>query len=53
MKTILLISPESWGKSFVSKHHYAVELAKKGNIVYFLNPPSDTNQSLKLKRTYF
>ncbi len=38
-KTILLISPQSWGKMFVSKHHYAVELAKKGNRVYFLNPP--------------
>lgn len=24
---------------FVSKHHYAIELAKRGNKVYFLNPP--------------
>lgn len=24
---------------FVSKHHYAVELARRGNKVYFLNPP--------------
>lgn len=38
-KTILIVSPQSWGKMFVSKHHYAVELAKKGNRVYFLNPP--------------
>jgi hypothetical protein len=38
-KTILLISPQSWGKMLVSKHHYAVELAKRGNRVYFLNPP--------------
>jgi len=36
-KTILLISPEAWGKSFVSKHHYANYLAKN-NTVYFLNP---------------
>ncbi|MFM7851883.1 MAG: hypothetical protein ACKO96_08190 [Flammeovirgaceae bacterium] len=38
-KTILIISPQAWGKMFVSKHHYAVELAKRGNTVYFLNPP--------------
>jgi hypothetical protein len=38
-KTILVISPQSWGKMFVSKHHYAIELAKRGNDVYFLNPP--------------
>lgn len=38
-KTILIISPQSWGKMFVSKHHYAVSLAKAGNEVYFLNPP--------------
>ncbi|HTJ53444.1 MAG TPA: hypothetical protein VL443_28510 [Cyclobacteriaceae bacterium] len=33
------MSPQAWGKMFVSKHHYAVELAKRGNKVYFLNPP--------------
>lgn len=38
-KTILILSPQSWGKMFISKHHYAVELAKYGNKVYFLNPP--------------
>jgi glycosyltransferase involved in cell wall biosynthesis len=38
-RTILIISPQAWGKMFVSKHHYAVELAKYGNIVFFLNPP--------------
>lgn len=37
-KRILLISPESWDHLFVSKHHYAIELAKI-NQVYFLNPP--------------
>ena len=38
-KNILIISPEPWSNFFVSKHHYALELIKKGNIVYFLNPP--------------
>jgi hypothetical protein len=38
-KNILVISPQSWGKMFLSKHHYAIELAKRGNTVYFLNPP--------------
>ena len=41
-KTILIISPEAWGQSFVSKHHYAVALAKRGNTVFFLNPPGQT-----------
>jgi len=40
-KVILVISPQSWGKMFLSKHHYAVELAKAGNTVYFLNPPDN------------
>lgn len=39
-KTILVISPQSWGKMQLSKHHYAKELAKRGNRVYFLNPPN-------------
>jgi len=37
---ILLISPEPWTYVFVSKHHYAIELAKRGHKVFFLNPPS-------------
>jgi hypothetical protein len=38
-KTILILSPQAWGKMFLAKHHYALELAKRGNKVYFLNPP--------------
>jgi hypothetical protein len=39
VKTYLIISPEPWGASLLSKHHYAIELARRGNYVYFLNPP--------------
>ena len=39
-KCFLIISPESWGNNFVSKHHYAAELAKRGSKVFFLNPPN-------------
>lgn len=42
-KTILIISPEPWGTNFVSKHHYAVLLAKRNNKVFFLNPPQKKN----------
>ncbi len=35
-KRILLISPEGWGTSFVSKHHYATCLAER-NTVFFLS----------------
>lgn len=38
-RTILLVSPEPWDYIFVSKHHYAMELARRGNKVFFLNPP--------------
>lgn len=36
---ILVISPNEWGTMRVSKHHYAVQLAERGNRVFFLNPP--------------
>jgi hypothetical protein len=39
-KTILIISSLAWGVTFPERQHYARELAKKGNQVYFLNPPS-------------
>lgn len=41
-KTIVIISPQSWGTMFLAKHHYAVTLAKRGNRVFFLNPPDQT-----------
>lgn len=44
-KTILLISPQYWGSMFVSKHHYALELARAGNTVFFLNPPEEKKTS--------
>lgn len=40
-KTILVISPQRWGKMHVAKHHYAIELAKRVNQVIFLNPPEE------------
>lgn len=40
MKTYLLVSPQPWGKMYLSKHNYAMELAEGGNRVYFLNPPT-------------
>jgi len=49
-KNILLISPQPWGGLFVSKHHYAVALARRGNNVFFLCPiPLESNQSAKVK----
>lgn len=41
-KNILLISPEPWNHIKVSKHHYAICLGKRGNKVFFLNPPGKT-----------
>lgn len=38
-KKILIISTEEWDHIKLSKHHYALELSKRGNNVFFLNPP--------------
>jgi glycosyltransferase involved in cell wall biosynthesis len=38
-KVIFIISYEEWGDMLMSKHHYAVELGKLGNKVYFINRP--------------
>ena len=43
-KNILLISPEAWGKNFVSKHHVAKYLSKY-NQVYFLDPAIGSNKN--------
>lgn len=42
-KNILIVSPEQWTHMFVSKHHYAIQLARRNNKVFFLNPPSRQN----------
>lgn len=52
-KTILIISPESWGTNFVSKHHYATELAERGNKVYFLNPPGSRNDIMEINKNLY
>lgn len=36
-KDIILIGTEKWGECFVSKHHYAANLAKYNN-VWYINP---------------
>ena len=48
-KTILLVSPQKWGEMHISKHHYAIELANRGNRVYFVNPPSSNTRGISFK----
>jgi glycosyltransferase involved in cell wall biosynthesis len=52
-KNILILSPQNWGKMFVSKHHYAIGLARQGNKVFFLDPPeqgaSDLSSAIEIK----
>lgn len=43
-KVIFIISYENWGAMRMSKHHYAIELGKLGNKVYFINHPDRRNQ---------
>ena len=44
-KTILIISPQKWCDDMhVSKHHYAIELSKRNNKIYFL--PTSSNLTI-------
>lgn len=47
-KNILLISPEAWGNNFVSKHHFAIELSKRDNNVFFLTHYSNKIQIIQI-----
>lgn len=49
-KVILILTPQAWGKMLLAKHHYAMELAKRGNEVYFLNPPDNHHWSWRNPR---
>lgn len=44
-KKILIISPQPFSGLYVSKQHYAIELAKRDNKIFFLEPPLDEKQS--------
>lgn len=37
-KHILILSPQGWGGARISKHHYAEEMARRGNRVTFAAP---------------
>jgi len=52
-KNILIISPEKWNWQYVSKHHYAIELVKRGNRVFFLDPPNNDLNDIKIEKTQF
>ena len=47
---VLIISPQHWGTMRVTKHHYAIELAKLGNDVFFLEP---TEANWKWRKSRF
>lgn len=47
-KTVYLLSSDRWGTMRVSKHHYALELAEKGNKVFFVEPPDLNNKGIKV-----
>lgn len=52
-KNILIISPSPWDVSFPARQHYARELAKMGNAVYYLNPPSKLNSLVELSENLY
>ncbi len=50
MSSILIISPEDWDAHTVSKHHYAMTLAVRGEEVFFLNPPIDSLAGITIRQ---
>ena len=46
---VLIVSPEPWGSLHVSKHHYAMMLAARGSLVFFLNPPNDSVNGIRIQ----
>lgn len=46
---ILIISPEPWNAHAVSKHHYALQLARNGHDVVFYGPPEDDFRDMRLE----
>jgi len=50
-KSILILSPQAWGGMYISKHHYAIELAKRGHKVYYLNPPLQGGEAQGYRRS--
>jgi hypothetical protein len=52
-KNILIISPTAWDVSFPARQHYARELAKIGNVVFFLNPFSKENAVTEFSRNLY
>lgn len=47
-KIVYLLSSDRWGTMRVSKHHYALELAEKGNKVFFIEPPDLQNRGISI-----
>lgn len=47
-KVVYLLSSDRWGTMRVSKHHYALELAEKGNTVFFIEPPDLNNKGITI-----
>jgi glycosyltransferase involved in cell wall biosynthesis len=48
---IVIVSPDNWSFIPVSKHHYAIELAKKHN-VFFVNPPNNIQKDFQEKGVF-
>lgn len=40
-KKILILSPQPWNFLFISKHHYALELAKQNDVWFISSPEKD------------
>ena len=48
LKNILIISPTPWDVSSPARQHYARELAKMSNKVFYLNPPTKIDSVIEM-----
>jgi hypothetical protein len=49
-KTVFIITRENWGQMKISKHHYALELAKNNCKVFFIASPQLINGGIQVKK---
>lgn len=50
---IAIISPQDWNHIPISKHHYAMEFARRGHEILFVNPPDPSLTSVKIHSTQY
>lgn len=52
-KTIVILSPQPWDHIYISKHHYAIALAKENTVWFITAPEKAAGSSYEIEKTNF